>query len=111
LGDEEELQIDPVLDALRLEVPGLSRTLPGDTVFGRALQDEFDVVVALYHDQGLGPLKTADFDNAVNVTLGLPHVRTSPDHGTAFGIAGAGRADATSFGRAVDLARRLASYE
>jgi 4-hydroxythreonine-4-phosphate dehydrogenase len=111
LGDEEQLQIDPVLDALRLEVPGLSRTLPGDTVFGRALQDEFDVVVALYHDQGLGPLKTVDFDNAVNVTLGLPHVRTSPDHGTAFGIAGAGRADATSFGRAVDLARRLASYE
>ena len=61
----------------------------------------------MYHDQGLGPLKTIDFDNAVNVTLGLPHVRTSPDHGTAFGIAGKGIASTTSFARAVDLARRL----
>jgi 4-hydroxythreonine-4-phosphate dehydrogenase len=61
----------------------------------------------MYHDQGLGPLKTIDFDNAVNVTLGLPFVRTSPDHGTAFGIAGKGLASATSFARAVTLARRL----
>lgn len=107
LGREEQVLIDPVLTALRVEWPRLSRTLPGDTVFGRAVRGDFDVVVALYHDQGLGPLKTIDFDNAVNVTLGLPHVRTSPDHGTAFDIAGQGRASPTSFARAVDLARRL----
>jgi 4-hydroxythreonine-4-phosphate dehydrogenase len=65
-------------------------------------------VLALYHDQGLGPLKTVDFDEAVNVTLGLPFVRTSPDHGTAFGIAGKGQASARSFGNAVGLARKLA---
>ena len=107
LGTEERDIIDPILDRLRGEFPGLSRTLPGDTVFGRAIKDEFDVVVALYHDQGLAPLKTVDFDEAVNVTLGLPHVRTSPDHGTAFGIAGQGRASPRSFGNAVEVARRL----
>lgn len=107
LGVEERDVIDPALTALRGEFPGLSSTLPGDTVFGRALKGDFDVVVALYHDQGLGPLKTVDFDNAVNVTLGLPFVRTSPDHGTGFDIAGKGIASATSFSRAVDLARRL----
>ena len=86
---------------------GLSRCEPADTIFGRALRGEFDVVVALYHDQGLAPLKTIDFDEAVNVTLGLPFVRTSPDHGTAFGIAGRGVASARSFANAVDVARRL----
>ena len=104
---EENLLIDPVLDRLRAGIPGLSRALPGDTVFGRTLRGEFDVVVALYHDQGLGPLKTVDFDNAVNVTLGLPHVRTSPDHGTAFDLAGQGKASMQSFANAVKLARRL----
>ncbi len=107
LGSEEHERIDPVLNELRDTLPGLSRTLPGDTVFGRSLRGEFDAIVAMYHDQGLGPLKTIDFDNAVNVTLGLPFVRTSPDHGTAFGIAGKGLASATSFARAVTLARRL----
>ncbi len=107
LGAEERDVIDPVLDGLRGEFGGLSSALPGDTVFGRALRGEFDAVMAMYHDQGLAPLKTIDFDNAVNVTLGLPHVRTSPDHGTAFGLAGQGLADPTSFGRAMDLARRL----
>ncbi|GAB5559856.1 MAG: 4-hydroxythreonine-4-phosphate dehydrogenase PdxA [Synoicihabitans sp.] len=107
LGNEERELIDPVLDNLRMGILGLSRTLPGDTVFGRALQGDFDVVVAQYHDQGLGPLKTVDFDNAVNVTLGLPFVRTSPDHGTGFDIAGRGIANAVSFSRAVDFARRL----
>jgi 4-hydroxythreonine-4-phosphate dehydrogenase len=85
----------------------VSLALPGDTVFARALQGEFDAVVAMYHDQGLGPLKALDFANAVNVTLGLPFVRTSPDHGTGFDIAGQGTADATSFARAVELARKL----
>jgi len=107
LGDEEITTIDPILDALRSEFPGLSRALPGDTVFGRQLRGEFDAVIALYHDQGLAPLKVIDFDEAVNVTLGLPFVRTSPDHGTAFGIAGKGVASATSFANAVTVARRL----
>jgi len=107
LGDEEGAVIDPILDALRGEFPGLSRALPGDTVFARQLRGEFDVVIALYHDQGLAPLKAIDFDEAVNVTLGLPFVRTSPDHGTAFGIAGKGVASATSFANAVTVARRL----
>ena len=73
------------------------------------MRGEFDVVVALYHDQGLAPLKTVDFDEAVNVTLGLPFVRTSPDHGTAFGIAGQGKASVTSFANAMSVARRLIS--
>jgi 4-hydroxythreonine-4-phosphate dehydrogenase len=107
LGTEERDTIDPILDGLRREFPGLSRTQPGDTVFARALKDEFDVVIALYHDQGLAPLKTVDFDEAVNVSLGLRHVRTSPDHGTAFGIAGKGQASARSFTNAVEVARRL----
>jgi 4-hydroxythreonine-4-phosphate dehydrogenase len=107
LGTEERERIDPVLDRLRPRFPGLSRCVPGDTAFGRALRGEFDVVVALYHDQGLAPLKTLEFDEAVNVTLGLAHVRTSPDHGTAFGIAGLGKANPRSFAQAVAVARRL----
>jgi 4-hydroxythreonine-4-phosphate dehydrogenase len=107
LGTEEREIIDPILDRLRSQHPGLSRCEPGDTVFGRQLRGEFDAVIALYHDQGLAPLKTIDFDESVNVTLGLPHVRTSPDHGTAFGIAGQGRACGTSFANAVRVARRL----
>lgn len=110
LGTEEIELIDPALDRLRPEYPGLSRCLPGDTLFARQLRGEFDVIVALYHDQGLAPLKVIDFDEAVNVTLGLPHVRTSPDHGTAFGIAGKGVASATSFANAVKVARRLIDY-
>lgn len=106
LGTEERDVINPVLEELRAEHPGVSLAQPGDTVFGRALRGEFDVVVALYHDQGLAPLKTVDFDTAVNVTLGLPWVRTSPDHGTAFGIAGKGMASITSWAHAVEVARR-----
>lgn len=109
LGEEEKLLIDPILNRLRREFPGVSPCVPGDTVFARAIRGEFDAVVALYHDQGLGPLKTIDFDNAVNVTLGLPFVRTSPDHGTGFSIAGTGTASGVSFSRAVALARRLAN--
>jgi 4-hydroxythreonine-4-phosphate dehydrogenase len=107
LGYEEKELLNPTLEHLRAEFPGLSRCEPGDTLFARALRGEFDVVVALYHDQGLAPLKVIDFDEAVNVTLGLPHVRTSPDHGTAFGIAGKGTARGTSFANAVAVARRL----
>lgn len=107
LGDEELKQINPVLASLRALHPGLSLCEPGDTLFGRTLRGEFDVIVALYHDQGLAPLKTIDFDEAVNVTLGLPFVRTSPDHGTAFGLAGRGQARPTSFTNAVTVAQRL----
>lgn len=108
LGSEEFEIIDPLLDILRIDYPGLSTTQPADTLFARHARGEFDVVVALYHDQGLAPLKLVDFDEAVNVTLGLPYVRTSPDHGTAYGIAGKGQARFTSFANAVDWARRLA---
>lgn len=107
LGYEERDFINPTLQQLRAEFPGLSLCEPGDTLFARSLRGEFDVVIALYHDQGLAPLKTIDFDEAVNVTLGLRHIRTSPDHGTAFGIAGKGVARPTSFSNAVDVARRL----
>jgi 4-hydroxythreonine-4-phosphate dehydrogenase len=107
LGSEERDVIDPILAKLRGRFARLSRCEAGDTLFARALRGEFDVVIALYHDQGLAPLKTVDFDESVNVTLGLPHVRTSPDHGTAFGIAGKGVASAMSFTNAVTVARRL----
>ncbi len=107
LGTEERDCLDPWLDRLRARFPGLSRSEPADTLFARQIRGEFDVVVALYHDQGLAPLKTIDFDESVNVTLGLPHVRTSPDHGTAFSIAGRGVARPTSFEQAVKVARQL----
>ncbi|GAB1489639.1 4-hydroxythreonine-4-phosphate dehydrogenase PdxA [Opitutaceae bacterium] len=107
LGTEEGDLLDPILDGLRGVHPGLSCAQPGDTLFARHLRGEFDVVVALYHDQGLAPLKTVDFDESVNVTLGLPWIRTSPDHGTAFGIAGKGVANGTSFANAVTVATRL----
>jgi len=79
-----------------------------DTVFMRARTGEFDVVVAMYHDQGLIPVKYLGVEQGVNVTLGLPLVRTSPDHGTAFDIAGTGRADASSLLQALRMARQLA---
>jgi 4-hydroxythreonine-4-phosphate dehydrogenase len=107
LGTEERDTIDPALDRLRPSHPGLSRCQPADTLFARQLRGEFDVLVALYHDQGLAALKAVDFDESVNVTLGLAHVRTSPDHGTAFPIAGKAAASPRSFSNAVAVARRL----
>lgn len=107
LGKEEIEVMDPALDRLRPRMPGLSSCLPGDTVFYRQLKGEFDVVIAAYHDQGLAALKTLEFDSAVNVTLGLPFVRTSPDHGTAFELAGQGKADPGSFAAAVRVLREL----
>jgi 4-hydroxythreonine-4-phosphate dehydrogenase len=110
IGEEERDFLNPALDHLREKFPGLSGCEPGDTLFARHLRGEFDVVIALYHDQGLAPLKVIDFDEAVNVTLGLPFVRTSPDHGTAFSIAGKGIARGTSFAHAVTVARRLIKF-
>lgn len=107
LGKEEIEVMEPVLHRLRARIPGLSNCLPGDTVFYRQLQGEFDVVIAAHHDQGLAALKTLEFDRAVNVTLGLPFLRTSPDHGTAFDLAGQGRADPGSFAAAVRVLREL----
>ena len=107
LGQEEFEVLDPALDRLREKIPGLSRCLPGDTVFHRQRQGDFDVVVAAYHDQALAAVKTLEFDSAVNLTLGLPYVRTSPDHGTAFDLAGQGKANPASFAAALKLAREL----
>ena len=110
LGQEEQEWIDPLLDDLREKYPGVSHALPADSLFWRAAQGEFDVAVALYHDQGLIPIKTLEFDQAVNVTLGLPFIRTSPDHGTGFNIAGKGVAHSTSFAHAVEVAQRLIRF-
>jgi 4-hydroxythreonine-4-phosphate dehydrogenase len=107
LGVEERDVLNPALDRLRVEMPGLSACLPGDTVFFRQRRGDFDVVVAAYHDQGLAAVKTLEFDTAVNVTLGLPYVRTSPDHGTAFDLAGQGLASCGSFAAALSVARQL----
>jgi len=111
LGDEEQRIINPILTRLRATHPGLTLCEPADTLFARQLRGEFDVVIALYHDQGLAPLKAVDFDEAVNVTLGLPFVRTSPDHGTAFRLAGRGLANPRSFTNAVAVARRLLAWQ
>ena len=111
LGTEERDFLDPLLNDLRQIYPNLSKCLPPDTVFQRQLAGDFDVSVALYHDQGLGPLKTLEFDSAVNITLGLPYVRTSPDHGTAFGIAGKGIASTHSFASAVKTAKMLVEFK
>ncbi|MGC9451576.1 MAG: PdxA family dehydrogenase [Oceanipulchritudo sp.] len=108
LGTEERDLLNPRLAVLRKLYPGLTECLPPDTVFHRQREGEFDYVIALYHDQGLIPVKTLEFHCAVNVTLGLKHIRTSPDHGTAFGIAGKGIARTGSFAHAFALARRYA---
>ena len=107
-GAEEERAIAPAIAACRARGIDVSGPYPADTVFVRATRGEFDVVVACYHDQGLIPVKLIAFGQAVNVTLGLPIIRTSVDHGTAFDIAGKGVADPQSMIAAVLLAARLA---
>lgn len=109
LGGEETATIEPALAAARARGIDIRGPFPGDTVFLRASQGEFDAVIACYHDQGLIPVKLLAFGQSVNVTLGLPIIRTSVDHGTAFDIAGQGRADAGSMVAAVLLAARLAT--
>ena len=108
LGDEEGRVIEPAVIAMRGRGIDVSGPVPGDTVFVRATRGEFDCVIACYHDQGLIPVKLTAFGRAVNVTLGLPIVRTSVDHGTAFDIAGQDKADASSMIEAVRLAAQLA---
>ena len=107
-GREEEMAIAPAIACCREKGVDVSGPFPGDTVFVRARKGEFDAVIACYHDQGLIPVKLLAFGRAVNVTLGLPIIRTSVDHGTAFDIAGKGIADAESMVSAVLLAARLA---
>ncbi|MGJ4856151.1 4-hydroxythreonine-4-phosphate dehydrogenase PdxA [Labrys sp. La1] len=106
-GTEEIEIIAPAIAAARREGIDASGPWPGDTVFLQARQGRFDVVVAQYHDQGLIPIKYLGLDRGVNITLGLPFIRTSPDHGTAFDIAGQGIADPASLMTAIAYARRL----
>lgn len=108
-GDEEASIMEPAVETLREEGVDIVGPVPADTVFVRAMRGEFDVVLAPYHDVGMAAFKTASFGSGVNVTLGLPFVRTSPDHGTALDIAGRGIADPGSMVRALRLAARLAA--
>jgi 4-hydroxythreonine-4-phosphate dehydrogenase len=110
-GDEEARVIAPAIESARARGVRASGPYAADSLFHRAVAGEFDAVLAMYHDQGLGPLKTHAFGQAVNVTLGLPIVRTSVDHGTAFDIAGQGRADPGSMIEAVRLALELSRNE
>ena len=109
LGDEEAKVLRPAIEAAQKRGLRIAGPFPGDTVFGRAVRGEFDAVIACYHDQGLIPVKLLAFGRAVNVTLGLPIIRTSVDHGTAFDIAGKNMADPSSMIEATLLAARLAT--
>ena len=107
-GDEEITTITPTVQALQKRGFDVTGPLSGDTVFHYALKGDFDAVVAMYHDQGLAPLKAVAFDSGINWTLGLPFIRTSPDHGTAYNIAGQGIANPGSMIAAIRLAKQLA---
>ncbi|MFW6158996.1 MAG: PdxA family dehydrogenase, partial [Planctomycetota bacterium] len=107
LGDEEREEIAPAVDAARRAGMNVDGPLPADSAFAPAVRDRYDAHVAMYHDQGLGPFKTLSFGRGVNVTLGIPIVRTSVDHGTAFDIAWQGKASAESLVAAVQLAVKL----
>jgi 4-hydroxythreonine-4-phosphate dehydrogenase len=109
LGTEERTIITPAIDLLRQGGIDIRGPLPADTMFHDAVRKSYDCAVCMYHDQALIPIKTLAFDEAVNVTLGLPFVRTSPDHGTAFDIAGTGRANPASLIAALRLAARMAA--
>ena len=109
LGDEETRIIAPAIAALRAEGEDVSGPWPPDTMFTAAARTRYDVAICMYHDQGLIPLKTLDMAHGVNVTLGLPIVRTSPDHGTAYDIAGSGTADPASLIAALRLAAAIAA--
>lgn len=106
-GDEEQAIISPAILEAKAQKINVSGPYPPDTVFFRALRGEFDIVVAMYHDQGLIPIKLYSFEKGVNVTVGLPIIRTSPDHGTAYDISWKGRANPSSMIEAIKLALRL----
>ncbi len=109
LGDEDLTVVGPAVERLKAEGIAVRGPLPADSMFHEAARASYDAALAMYHDQALIPIKTLAFDHAVNVTLGLPFVRTSPDHGTAFDIAGSGRADPGSLIAALQLAARLSA--
>jgi 4-hydroxythreonine-4-phosphate dehydrogenase len=109
LGDEELRVIGPAIARLRATGIRASGPFPADTVFVPRVLAGYDAVLAMYHDQGLPVIKHVGFERAVNVTLGLPLIRTSPDHGTAFDLAGSGKADVASLLAAVQLASKLAA--
>jgi 4-hydroxythreonine-4-phosphate dehydrogenase len=111
LGDEEQTIIAPAIATLRGDGFELMGPLPADTMFHEAARKTYDCAICMYHDQALIPAKTLAFDDAVNVTLGLPFIRTSPDHGTAFDIAGSGRANPSSLIAALRLAARMAAMQ
>ena len=109
MGDEEVRVISPAIAALKAEGLEVTGPHPADTIFHAQARKNYDVVIAMYHDQALIPIKTLAFDRGVNVTLGLPFCRTSPDHGTAFDIAGKNKASATSLIEALKLAEFISS--
>lgn len=109
LGHEEQTVIAPAIKTLRGDGIEAKGPLPADTMFHEAARNSYDCAVCMYHDQALIPIKTVAFDDAVNVTLGLPFIRTSPDHGTAFDIAGTGKANPASLIAALRLASRMAA--
>ena len=111
MGREEIDELAPAVEESRKLGIDVTGPLPADSVFNRAIAGEFDVVLAMYHDQGHIAIKVKDFHNSVSVTLGIPFVRTSVDHGTAFDIAGRGIADSRSTQAAIRIAVRLASGE
>jgi 4-hydroxythreonine-4-phosphate dehydrogenase len=107
IGGEEKAIIRPAIAEVAAEGVAVSGPFPADTLFGPEARRGYDAAIAMYHDQALIPIKTLAFDRGVNVTLGLPFVRTSPDHGTAFALAGTGRANPGSFIAALRLAEEL----
>jgi 4-hydroxythreonine-4-phosphate dehydrogenase len=109
LGTEDDHIVAPAIVTLRNEGMDVRGPLPADTMFHAAARETYDCAVCMYHDQALIPIKTLAFDDGVNVTLGLPFIRTSPDHGTAFDIAGSGRANPASLVAALKLAARMAA--
>ncbi len=106
---EDRTIVAPAIEILRGDGLAVAGPLPADTMFHDAARKSYDCAICMYHDQALIPVKTLAFDDAVNVTLGLPFIRTSPDHGTAFDIAGTGRANPASLIAALRLAARMAS--
>ena len=111
LGTEELTIVAPAVETLRAEGIEIRGPLPADTMFHDAARKTYDCAICMYHDQALIPVKTLAFEDAVNVTLGLPFIRTSPDHGTAFDIAGTGRANPSSLVAALRLAARMAAAQ
>ena len=109
LGTEEKTIVAPAVELLRSEGLDVRGPLPADTMFHEAARRSYDCAICMYHDQALIPVKTLAFEDAVNVTLGLPFIRTSPDHGTAFDIAGTGKANLSSLIAALQLAARMAA--